>query len=58
MISTLESIVHEASKINTLLPNVNALKEALKRAHDWSNKVDRIQVRILAINNFFNERQI
>lgn len=43
MIGTLEVIVQEASKVKIVLPNVTALSEALKKAKEWSTKVDKIQ---------------
>ena len=44
MMGTLEVIVQEASKVRIILPNVNALKEALKKGKEWSERVDKIQV--------------
>ncbi|KAM8973595.1 lysine-specific demethylase 5A isoform 2-T2 [Pelodytes ibericus] len=41
--SSLESILTEAKKIQAYLPNVLALKEALQRAKDWTSKVESIQ---------------
>jgi len=43
MMGTLEVIVQEASKVRIILPNVNALKEALKKGKEWSERVDKIQ---------------
>lgn len=45
MMGTLEVIVVEASKVKIVLPNVSALKEALQKAKDWSNKVEKVQVK-------------
>lgn len=47
MIGTLEVIVQEASKVKIVLPNVTALSEALKKAKEWSTKVDKIQVSLI-----------
>ena len=44
MVGTLEVIVQEASKVKIVLPNVSALKEALHRAKEWTNKVEQVQV--------------
>ena len=41
--STLEAIVSEATNIPVYLPNVNTLKEALRKAKEWTSKVDSIQ---------------
>ena len=41
---TLEVIVQEAAKVKIILPNVCALKEALTKAKDWCQKVDKVQV--------------
>lgn len=43
MLSTLEDIVNEASNIPVYLPNVNSLKDALKKAKEWTSKVESIQ---------------
>lgn len=44
MVGTLEVIVQEASKVKIVLPNVSALKDALHRAKEWTNKVEQVQV--------------
>ena len=44
VITTLEAIVNEARHIPAYLPNVNALEEAMHRAHEWTCKVDGVQV--------------
>ena len=44
MMSSIQAIVHEASLVPVHLPNINALKEALGKARDWSSKVDHVQV--------------
>ena len=43
-VDTLEVIVQEAAKVKIALPNVTALREALKTASEWAVKVDKIQV--------------
>lgn len=45
--ATVEAIVKEASRVPLYLPNVSALKEALRKAREWSDKVDQVQVRWL-----------
>ena len=47
MMSSIQVIVREASLVPVHLPNINALKEALTKARDWSDKVDHVQVIIL-----------
>ena len=42
--TSIQAIVREASLVPVHLPNVNALKEALAKACDWSSKVDHVQV--------------
>lgn len=49
MMGTLEVIVTEASKVKIILPNVSALKDALQKAKDWSNKVEKVQVHIFVV---------
>ena len=44
VITTLEAIVNEARHIPAYLPNVTALEEAMHRAHEWTCKVDGVQV--------------
>ena len=44
MITTLEAIVNEARHIPAYLPNVTALEDAMHKAHEWTSKVDSIQV--------------
>ena len=44
MMSSVQAIVREASLVPVHLPNINALKEALAKARDWSSKVDHVQV--------------
>lgn len=43
--ATVEAIIQEASRVPLYLPNVSALKEALRKAREWSDKVDQVQVR-------------
>ena len=43
--ATVEAIVREASDVPVYLPNVSALKESLRKAREWSDKVDQVQVR-------------
>ena len=43
--TTVEAIVQEASHVPVFLPNVSALSESLKKATEWSDKVDKVQVR-------------
>ena len=45
MVGTLEVIVQEASKVKIVLPNVSALKDALYKAKEWTNKVEHVQVK-------------
>lgn len=45
VMATVEAIVKEASRVPLYLPNVSALKEALRKAREWSDKVDQVQVR-------------
>lgn len=42
--ATLDAIIAEAKGIPACLPNVNALKDALRKAKEWSSKVEAIQV--------------
>lgn len=42
--ATLEAIINEAKGIPAFLPNVSALKDALKKAKDWTHKVETVQV--------------
>lgn len=44
MMSSIQAIVREASLVPVHLPNINALKDALSKARDWSSKVDHVQV--------------
>ena len=44
VLATVESIVQEASNVPIFLPNVSALKEALRKCEEWSEKVDQVQV--------------
>lgn len=41
--TTVEAIVKDASRVPLYLPNVSALKEALRKAREWSDKVDHVQ---------------
>ncbi|XP_078594728.1 lysine-specific demethylase 5A-like isoform X17 [Branchiostoma floridae x Branchiostoma japonicum] len=43
VIATLEAIINEAKTIPAYLPNTLALKEALRKAKEWTAKVDAIQ---------------
>ena len=45
VMATIETIIQEASRVPLYLPNVSALKEALRKAREWSEKVDQVQVR-------------
>lgn len=45
VMATVEAIIQEASRVPLYLPNVSALKEALRKAREWSDKVDQVQVR-------------
>ena len=47
VMATIETIIQEASRVPLYLPNVSALKEALRKAREWSEKVDQVQVRRL-----------
>lgn len=49
--ATLETIVNEARNIPAFLPNTAALNEALKRAKDWTRKMEEIQVLKLVRNS-------
>lgn len=42
--ATLEAIIKEAEGIPAYLPNVTALKDALRKAKEWTNKVETVQV--------------
>ena len=42
--ATLEAIIKEAEGIPAYLPNVTALKDALRKAKEWTNKVEAVQV--------------
>lgn len=42
--ATLEAIINEAKGIPAYLPNVSALKDALKKAKDWTVRVENVQV--------------
>ena len=44
VMATVEAIVQEASAVPVYLPNVSALKESLRKAREWSDKVDQVQV--------------
>jgi len=44
--ATLEAIIKEAEGIPAYLPNVTALKDALRKAKEWTNKVEAVQVRL------------
>ena len=44
VMATLEAIINEAKGIPAFLPNVSALKDALKKAKDWTHKVETVQV--------------
>lgn len=44
VMTTVEAIVQEASNVPVFLPNVSALSESLKKATEWSDKVDKVQV--------------
>ena len=41
--TTLEAIINEAKGIPAFLPNVAALKEAVRKAKEWTAKVDSLQ---------------
>ena len=43
--STLEAIINESKSIPAYLPNVCALREAVRKANEWVSKVETIQVR-------------
>ncbi|XP_019634092.1 PREDICTED: lysine-specific demethylase 5C-like isoform X3 [Branchiostoma belcheri] len=43
VIATLEAIINEAKTIPAYLPNTLALKEALRKAKEWTAKVEAIQ---------------
>ncbi|XP_015761819.1 PREDICTED: LOW QUALITY PROTEIN: lysine-specific demethylase 5A-like [Acropora digitifera] len=43
VMATIETIIQEASRVPLYLPNVSALKEALRKAREWSEKVDQVQ---------------
>ena len=44
VLTTLEAIIHEARGIPAYLPNVSALKEALRKAKEWTSRVEAVQV--------------
>ena len=43
VMTTLEAIVNEAAGIPTSLPNISGLKDAIKRAKDWMQRVEQVQ---------------
>ncbi|XP_014675758.1 PREDICTED: lysine-specific demethylase 5C-like [Priapulus caudatus] len=43
VMATLEAIIHESRGISVYLPNISALRDALKKAKDWTAKVEAIQ---------------
>ena len=43
MMTTLEAIINEAKGIPAFLPNVSALKEAVRKAKEWTSKVETVQ---------------
>ncbi|XP_064633580.1 lysine-specific demethylase 5A-like isoform X2 [Lineus longissimus] len=43
VLATLEAIINESKGIPAYLPNVEALKDALKKAKEWTSKVDSVQ---------------
>ncbi|XP_013414674.1 lysine-specific demethylase 5A-like isoform X2 [Lingula anatina] len=43
VIQTLEAIINEAKGIPAYLPNVSALKEALRKAKEWTARVEAVQ---------------
>ncbi|XP_028397957.1 lysine-specific demethylase 5A-like [Dendronephthya gigantea] len=43
LMSSIQAIIREASLVPVHLPNIDALKEALDKAREWSNKVDHVQ---------------
>lgn len=43
VMATLEAIIKEAEGINAYLPNVTALKDALRKAKEWTSKVEGVQ---------------
>lgn len=51
--ATLESIILEASDIKAYLPNVCALKEALRKAKEWISKLECVQVRLFLSIMFY-----
>ena len=42
--TSFEEIINESQGIKCYLPNVDQLKEAVKKAQEWISKVDGIQV--------------
>ncbi len=44
MISALEAIIAEAGAVPAYLPNVRQLIDAVKKAKEWLDKVDSVQV--------------
>lgn len=52
VMATLEAIINEAKGIPAFLPNVSALKDALKKAKDWTYKVETVQVCLQAHHVF------
>ena len=41
--ATFEAIIEEAGAIDAHLPHVEPMREAVRKAHEWSTKVDTIQ---------------
>ena len=44
LLATFEAIIEEASVIDVHLPHMEAMREAVRKAQEWSSKVDTIQV--------------
>ena len=55
--ATLEAIIKEAEGIPAYLPNVTALKDALRKAKEWTNKVETVQVSLYSIKRCSQKSQ-
>ena len=55
--ATLEAIIKEAEGIPAYLPNVTALKDALRKAKEWTNKVETVQVSLYSIKRSSQKSQ-
>jgi histone demethylase JARID1 len=52
--ATLEAIISEAKAIPAFLPNIMQLKDALKKAKEWTTKVESVQVSDTMSGHYIN----